>query len=284
MTPPPDTLSDLLRPERLTVAVDVGANPIDGDPPYKPMLQNRLCRIFGFEPQEAALEALQSRKSDLETYLPYVVGDGAKALLRICRSPGMTSLFEPDPNMLAHFANFSEWGRVVEEVVVATRRLDEIAEITALDFLKIDVQGSELAVFRHGRQRLAEAVAIQAEVSFLPLYKGQPVFGEIDLELRSLGFVPHHFPAIKKRLIAPAVSRDPTKAMNQLLEADIVYVRDFTRPERMSAEQLKQLALVAHHCYGSYDLAVNCIHHLATRSAVAADAPARYLGEIAPKA
>src|SRR6185437_13817175 len=114
-------------------------------------------------------------------------------------------------------------------------------------------------------------------------YKGQPVFGDIDLELRAQGFVPHHFPAIKKRLIAPATSRDPAKAMNQLLEADIVYVRDFTRPERMSDEQLKHLALIAHHCYGSYDLAVNCVHHLAGRGAVPPDAPARYIGEIMPR-
>ena len=43
--------------------------------------------------------------------------------------------------------------------------------------------------------------------------------------------------------------------MNQLLEADVVYVRDFTFPDKMSSEQLKHLALIAHHCYGSYDLA-----------------------------
>ncbi|MEJ3816632.1 FkbM family methyltransferase, partial [Campylobacter jejuni] len=68
---------------------------------------------------------------------------------------------------------------------------DDIGEIDAMDYLKIDVQGSELAVFQNGRRRLAEAVVIQTEVSFLPLYKKQPVFGEIDLELRSQGFIPH---------------------------------------------------------------------------------------------
>lgn len=284
MTPAQDPLSELLRPERLTAVVDIGANPIDGDPPYKQMLQDRLCRVTGFEPQPDAQAKLQARKSDLETYLPYVVGTGAKGMLRVCHSQGMTSLFEPDPQMLAHFPNFSEWGRVVEEIVVPTRRLDDIAEIEALDFLKIDVQGSELAVFRSGRQLLASAVAIQAEVSFLPLYKGQPVLGDIDLELRSQGFVPHHFVAINKRMIAPALGSDPFKALNQIIEADIVYVRDFTRPERMSAEQLKHLALVAHHCYRSYDLAANCVHHLAGRNAVAADAAARYIELAAPKA
>ena len=43
----------------------------------------------------------------------------------------------------------------------------------------------------------------------------------------------------------------PNRAVNQLLEADLVYVRDFTHPELMDDEQLKHLALIAHHCYQS---------------------------------
>ena len=62
----------------------------------------------------------------------------------------------------------------------------------------------------------------------MPLYPGQPVFGDIDLELRSQGFIPHMFPALNKRMILPLHFSDNIyAAMNQLLEADIVYVRDF---------------------------------------------------------
>ena len=67
---------DLLAPQRLTEVVDVGANPIDGDPPYARMLLAGLCRITGFEPQEVALLELQRRKGPNERYLPYAVGDG----------------------------------------------------------------------------------------------------------------------------------------------------------------------------------------------------------------
>jgi len=96
-------------------------------------------------------------------------------------------------------------------------------------------------------------------------------------ELRAQGFVPHAFPAIKKWMIAPLSTDDPYAALNQLLEADIVYVRDFSRPDKMSSEQLKHLALVAHHCYGSWDLAANCIHHLAARGAGPTDSMTQYL-------
>jgi hypothetical protein len=52
-----DPLSELLRTHRPTAIVDIGANPIDGDPPYKPMLQKGLCRVTGFEPQPDARQA-----------------------------------------------------------------------------------------------------------------------------------------------------------------------------------------------------------------------------------
>jgi FkbM family methyltransferase len=271
-------LIDLLRPDRITTVVDIGANPIDGDPPYKSMLQNRMCRLIGFEPQIEALSVLNSKKSDLELYLPYAVGDGTEGKLSVCYARGMTSLFEPDANALKYFPNFSEWGKVVAEVPVTTRRLDDIEEVDALDFLKIDIQGSELSVFQHGKSRLAKAVVVQTEVSFIALYKGQPVYGDIDLELRKLGFVPHAFAAINKRMIAPLVVNDPFAAMNQLVEADAVYVRDFTKPDEMDAEQLKHLAIIAHHCYQSYDLAMNCIHRLAERGIVPLAAIDQYLG------
>ncbi|MCC8955118.1 FkbM family methyltransferase [Bradyrhizobium sp. Pear77] len=270
-----DALGALLAPERLTAVVDIGANPIDV-PPYVPLLQKRLCRLFGFEPQPSALAELNARKSELETYLPYVIGNGEQARLRVCAAPGMTSLLEPDPVMLKHFQGFNEWGRILADSKIATHRLDEVGEIDALDYLKIDVQGSELAIFQNGRRRLADAILIQTEVSFLPLYKQQPVFGEIDLELRSQGFIPHALMAIDKRMIWPMRGVNPYEAFNQLVEADAVYVRDFTKADAMSSEQLKHLALVAHHCYGSYDLAAICIQHLLNRDAIVPHAGSRY--------
>jgi hypothetical protein len=82
--------------------------------------------------------------------------------------------------------------------------------------------------------------------------------------------VPHALVAINKRMIAPLFNAtNPYAAIHQLLEADIVYVRDFTRPDAMSNEQLGQLAMIAHHCYRSHDLVLNCIHHLESRRAIA---------------
>jgi FkbM family methyltransferase len=276
-----DGLMRLVRPDRLTSVVDIGANPIDGESPYQEMLRRRICRLIGFDPQPEALTRLNAAKSDLETYLPYAIGDGEDHSLKICRGAGFASLFQPDEATLTHFPRFSELGRVVKEIRLATKRLDDVAEIEQVDFLKIDIQGSELSVFKGGRQRLAKAVAVQTEVSFVPLYKNQPVFGDVDLELRNLGFIPHMFAAINKKMIAPMMGANAAAALNQIVEADIVYVRDFVKADAMTNEQLKHLALIAHHCYGSFDLAVNCIHHLVARRAVDPDTKNRYLRLVA---
>jgi FkbM family methyltransferase len=275
--PASDSLVELLRPQRLTSVVDIGANPIDGDPPYKEMLRQRICHVTGFDPHPNALTRLNAAKSNLETYLPYAIGDGGSHTLKICRGIGFASLLQPDEKVLTHFPGFSERGKVIGEIRLATRRLDDIAEIRELDLLKIDVQGSELSIFKNGRVRLAKAAVVHTEISFMTLYKEQPAFGEVDMELRGLGFIPHMFAAINKKMIAPMLGPDPASALNQIIEADIVYVRDYTKPDAIESEQLKHIAIIAHHCYGSYDLAMNCIHHLTNRNEVGPDAKTRYL-------
>lgn len=284
MTVQSTALFELLTASRLTAVVDIGANPIDGEPPYKPMLDLGLCTVAGFEPQAAALAELQRRKGPFEIYHPHAVADGRTHTLRVCSASGMTSLLKPDAHMLSIFQPFSEFGHVVSEAFIETVRLDDVSELAALDFLKIDVQGAELMVFRGGRTRLAQAVAIQTEVSFVPLYEEQPLFGDVDRELREQGFILHSFAAIKRWAIAPMVlGGDKRRPLNQLLEADAVYVRDFMHPYKMDDEQLRHLALIAHHCYGSIDLALRCVILLEERGRIPRGSRHQYLGILARK-
>lgn len=274
-------LSELLGLEHLTQVVDIGASPIDGVPPYKGLLDAGLCHVTGFEPQAEQLAQLNRMKGPHERYLPHVVGDGAEHSLQLCRSVGFASLLEPDPASLALFEYFQPLGQVLTRERVQTRRLDDIGEIEAIDFLKIDIQGGELSVFQNGRQKLAQAVFIQTEVSFVTLYQDQPAWGEVDLELRAQGFMPHCFAHIKRWPIAPAViDADPTKPLNQLLEADVVYIRDVRDMDTLSDAQLRHMALIAHVCYGSRDLSLRCLMALQTRKAVAEDAVTRYLATL----
>ncbi|HEY4075301.1 MAG TPA: FkbM family methyltransferase [Rhizomicrobium sp.] len=279
-----DLLTEILAPARPTAVVDVGANPIDGDPPYKGMLAAGLCDVVGFEPQAEALGRLEARKGPRERYLPHALGDGTERILHVCSLEGMSSLLVPDRRHLELFNLFPTWGEVKARIPVTTRRLDDVDEISAMDFLKMDVQGSERDVLDHGRAKLGETVFVQTEVSFITLYENQPSFGEIDLLMRELGFLPHCVTGTKIWPLAPMiVGSEPNRGIRQLLETDMVYVRDFARPENMAAEQWKHLALVAHHCYGSYDLALKAINTLIGLGAVPADAGQRYLSNLSTR-
>lgn len=258
-------LYNLLQPERLTSVVDVGSNPIEDAPPYTRMLDEELCTVAGFDPQ------MSTAPRPGVTYHPLLIGNGSPATLHVCQMPGMTSLLPPDPAALALFPGFKEWATVVERRQVATTRLDQIEP--PVDLLCMDVQGAEVDVLASGRRKLAHAAAIITEVSFTPLYKGQHAFGDVDRRLRDLGFVPHCFAAAKVWPLASTVP-PPKPDPHHLLEADMVYVRDFARD--MGTETWKHLALIAHHVCGSYDLAMLCIDALVKRGAVVPEAPVRY--------
>jgi len=264
-----DTWEQLLGADRLTAVVDIGANPIDGDPPYADMLRAGLCTVTGFEPQDDALQQLLAAAGPLERYLPHAIGDGAEHELKVTWMPGMTSLLEPDPERLSALNEFARYGEVLHRIPVRTTRLDDVPDLGRVDLLKIDVQGSELSVFSHGRATLARAVAVHTEVSMVPLYVDQPLFGEVDAELRAQGFALHTFAAIKRWPIAPAVfDGDIFGGHAQVIEADVVYVKDVGRLAELDTEQLTHLALLAHSVYGSSDLVVRCLLQLVADGAV----------------
>src|ERR1700751_3185105 len=118
-----DLLTEILAPARPTAIVDVGANPIDGAPPYKSMLAAGLCEGTGFEPKAEALARLEKAKGPRERYLPYALGDGSSRTLHVCELEGMTSLLVPDPAHLALFNLFPTWGTVKERIPIKTRKL-----------------------------------------------------------------------------------------------------------------------------------------------------------------
>lgn len=273
-----EALIDILKPGRLTSIIDVGANPIDGNPPYKAMLEAGLCQIIGFEPQPEALARLRKSATENETYLPYALGDGREHTLHICRESGMTSLLEPDNQRLKLFNLFEKFGDVSERISINTVRLDDVKEINELDFLKIDVQGSELSIFSNGIELLRKATAVQTEVSFIPLYVNQPTFGQLDTFLRKLDFVPHCFSSIKRWALSPTVfNNNPRSPGNQLLEADIIYVKDFPKLIKMESEKIKHLAMVSHHIFRSFDLVNLTLLELEKRGEIKRDSVKQYI-------
>jgi hypothetical protein len=82
--------------------------------------------------------------------------------------------------------------RFVRSEPIETQTLAAWAQrsgVDRLDVLKLDVQGAELAVMRGAGGLLDDVRALDLEVEFNPIYRGQPLFGDIDAFLRARSFV-----------------------------------------------------------------------------------------------
>ena len=110
-------------------------------------------------------------------------------------------------------------------------------------------------------------MAVQLEVSFIFLYENQPSCDEVDMWMRSIGFAPHRFLDIKSWSISPTTrGNDFRQPFNQLLESDIVYVKDMLNIKNHSSVQLKMLAIISEVSFDSPDLAIRCLWELMSRT------------------
>jgi Methyltransferase FkbM domain len=114
-----------------------------------------------------------------------------------------SSLLEPDLNWMNFFHDLPHFCKVLSSQEIDTRRLDDIGEITGADYLKVDVQGAELDVLKGATQTLQDVLLVQTEIEFVPIYRNQPLFAEVDQSLRSHGFMFHKFVTMEGRHLEP---------------------------------------------------------------------------------
>ena len=240
--------------------LDIGANPITGPEPHVALLQGGNAQLIGFEPNREAFDALNARKSPSEVYLPYAIGDGSRRKLHICEASDMTSLLEPNPDVLNLFHGFPNWGKVLSVAEVDTRRLDDVPETAGADYINLDVQGAELMVLQGATARLADVVVVHCETDFLKMYKDQPLFGEIEQFLRGRGFAFHRFSTVVSRMVQPlSIGQDIYAGLSQQFWADSVFIRDLTRLDALSDKQILAMAAILHDCYQSVDVVVHLL-------------------------
>ncbi len=227
---------------------------------YSPLLKTGIGKVTGFEALSNECEKLNKKYNPKHKFFPYFVGDGQKKNFYITNTLMTSSLYEPNRTLIDLFLNLGTVMQVEKVEEVQTKRLDDISEIPKdIDYIKIDTQGSELEILVNGEKMLETAVAVHTEVEFVPLYKNQPLFGDIDIFLRSKGFVFHRFSNISGRSFIPIVSEDtPNKPLSQYLWADAVYVKDFLNLAWLKPEKILKLAVILHDIYRSFDLC----HHI----------------------
>jgi FkbM family methyltransferase len=250
------SLADYFSEDLQISILDIGASNNDAPPPYQPLVDAGKAKIIGFEPNEEECIKLNQEYGKPHQFFPHFVGDGQPATFHETNWLLTGSLFEPNSPLLEKFQNLAELVTPVATHPVSTTKVDDIDEITDVDFFKIDIQGGELAVFQNALKVLSGTLLIQTEVEFLELYKGQPMFTDVDIFLRTQGFQFHTFDGFGRRAFKPLVINDNiNQGLRQDLWSDAIYVRDWMNLESLSVTKLQKYAVLLHDIVRSYDLA-----------------------------
>ncbi len=250
------SLLELFESESFQIEIlDIGAA-LAESPSYQGLVDAGRARITGFEPNQAECEKLNQLYGGTHRFFPHFVGDGRPATFYETNWNLTGSLFEPNTRLLDMFHNLGSVTQLVARHPIETVSLDDIPDLADIDFIKIDIQGGELAVFQNALRVLSGVVAIQTEVEFIELYKRQPMFADVDIFLRGHGFQFHTFTGFGTRPFKPmVVGGDPNRGLRQYIWSDAIYVRDWLRLEHLAENKLKKLAVIAHDILQSYDLA-----------------------------
>ncbi len=182
----------LLRELEIDCVLDVGANVGQ----YAALLREIGYEgpIVSFEPASAPYGALSTRASSDDRWRTVPIALGATDTaeeLNVTASSVLASFRRPLPDG-------PEWIRAQMSVVateaVEVARLDGVFdEVTGgarRTFLKLDTQGWDLEVLAGAGGCLEHILAIQSELSVIPLYEGMPTWLEALAHLSSLGFQP----------------------------------------------------------------------------------------------
>lgn len=271
---------DVDRPLRIA---DVGANPINV-PDYTELQKIGGCEVWGFEPEPTAFAELMEDPLPGSHFVQRAVGKPGKGKFYGHPRSGLGSILPIDKAGVTYLGRPGWHGKQHDPIEIDLVSLDQLPtkELPKPDMLKIDIQGGELDVFQTGRKKLSDAIAVVTEVRFSPIYENEPLWGDLDAELRGQGFALHKLVFAKSVPAASSVQQQMFKPRlkNQLMDGDAVYIRDPLKMEGWSDAQIKQLAVASAGVFDSLDLTFHCIEALIAREVLPETATQDFLEKL----
>lgn len=193
------------------------------------------CEVIGFEPDIRSTEKFSPVGLYKESgTLPFYE----------TRTKTDSSLFLPNHQFLNKFPKADRF-KVERISEIEVKTLDSLLTKEA-DFIKLDTQGSELAILQGAEKTLEDALGVEVEVEFSALYQGQPLFAEVDMFLRKKDFQLFDLASVYwKRKLGKGVGN----SKGQIIYADALYFKN--------AEKIKKIdkAIFMAKVYGYMDFA-----------------------------
>jgi FkbM family methyltransferase len=195
----------------------------------------KLTAILGFEPDQAECERLMSNPA---VYTPWadfhlepvaLAEKAGDAELVLVSSANNHSLLPPNTDFTNRY-NMDKWLEIGREPL-KTKTLDSLifSNLTRHrwgELMKLDTQGTEYEILEGSIKTLADrTVAIITEVSFCELYRGQKLFSEVEVFMRSQGFSFYGFPKIHNRS-CKLLDKHAHITAERALYADAIFFKD----------------------------------------------------------
>ncbi len=179
------------------VIVDAGANQGGITRIYRALFPE--ARILCFEPIPDFFQMLAASFSGDPKVQSHQCALGEEIGTRdfyVNVSRDTSSLLQPDTANLND--GYSETMKVDKRIRAEVHTLDFVCDreqVAKIDILKMDVQGGEVGILKGARTLLSQhkISMVYTEVLFLPMYKDQPLFGDIFSELTQHGYRFHFF-------------------------------------------------------------------------------------------
>jgi len=250
--------------------LEVGAVKIseEEEPFYELLDYFPSSKIVGFEIDKEVCDKMNLSARDGVKYYPHALGEfNESKKLYITNHPMCSSLYKPNEDLISLYHNF-EAAYLKSKTTIKTITLYNFLEtnnIGSLDFIKIDVQGAELDIFRGGKKALKDVLKIVCEVEFIHHYENQPLFGDVCKFLNGYDLMFNKFLGMAGRSLRPIVFNSDKNFASQHIWSDAIFIKHIQKISQLSDKKLLKLSLLAA-VYESLDLTHYCLSRFDERN------------------
>ena len=238
--------------------VEIGAHPY-GE--FKEVTHKLLdhfpgSEIYAFEVNKEECEKLNKICKNGMKFFPIALGEKKeKRKFYETYMPVCSSLYKPNEDLIKLYNNLNI-AYLKKTSEIDTISLDEFIrnnDFGEIDFLKIDIQGAELDVFKGSIKTLKNILMVVTEVEFIEQYLDQPLFGDVNSFLKKQDFMLHKFLGFGRRALKPMILNKNKNFGTQDLWSDAVFIRNILNVSKLNNVDLIKLAVLSF-IYNSLDL------------------------------